>query len=155
MNTHDIELPEHWQAFQYNEGWGSWEQVIPSAPNKPGVVKAYTADQVIPAIEADRKHRLESRDALQRYKNCEEYKKPDPVARLRLYCALAMSHQDWLVVEPFFDDLIADRKQRSFTKPSTNQDWLSLDPAGAFHLIERHADVARISTIRGLHKVWG
>ncbi|MDY0071847.1 MAG: hypothetical protein RBR77_04275 [Thauera sp.] len=34
----------------------------------------------------------------------------------------------------------ADRKQRSNTKPSTNQDWLSLDPAVAFHLIERHAE---------------
>lgn len=61
MNIHDIdiELPEHWQAFQYNEGWNTWEQVIPSAANEPRVVKAYTADQVRAAIEADRQRRGE------------------------------------------------------------------------------------------------
>lgn len=57
MNTHDIELPEHWQAFQYDKVWGAWEQVIPSAADEPGVVKAYTEDQVRAAIEADRQAR--------------------------------------------------------------------------------------------------
>lgn len=56
----------------------------------------------------------------------------------------------WVDGEPYWYDrhmeayareaIEADRKQRSFTKPSTNQDWLSLDPAVAFHLIERHAE---------------
>lgn len=63
MTTHDIdidiELPEHWQAFQYNEGWNTWEQVIPSEANEPRAVKAYTADQVRAAIEADQKRRGE------------------------------------------------------------------------------------------------
>lgn len=33
-----------------------------------------------------------------------------------------------------------DRKRRVATKPSTDQDWAALDPAIAFHLIERHAE---------------
>ncbi len=27
---------------------------------------------------------------------------PDPLERLRFFCSLAMSNQDWLDVEPFF-----------------------------------------------------
>lgn len=60
MNTHNIELPDHWQSFQYNEVWGAWEQVIPSAADEHGVVKAYTEDQVRAAIEADRQARQAS-----------------------------------------------------------------------------------------------
>lgn len=74
MNIHDIELPEHWQAFQYNEVWGAWEQVIPSAADDPGVVKAYTEDQVRAAIEAERLRivncvKTEFHNALSKYKD--------------------------------------------------------------------------------------
>ena len=31
---------------------------------------------------------------------------PDPLERLRFFCSLAMSGQDWLDVEPFFDDVL-------------------------------------------------
>lgn len=53
----DVELPPHWQALQFNSGWGVWEQVIPSAANEPHMVKAYTADQLRAAVLADRERR--------------------------------------------------------------------------------------------------
>ena len=33
------------------------------------------------------------------------YEDPDPLERLRFFCSLAMNGQDWLDVEPFFDDV--------------------------------------------------
>lgn len=38
---------------------------------------------------------------------CEE---PDPIERLRFFCSLAMGGKNWIDVEEFFDDLIAERK---------------------------------------------
>ena len=38
---------------------------------------------------------------------CEE---PDPIERLRFFCSLAMTGKNWIDVEEFFDDLIAERK---------------------------------------------
>jgi hypothetical protein len=32
---------------------------------------------------------------------------PDPLERLRFFCSLAMDGQDWIDVEPFFDDVKA------------------------------------------------
>lgn len=32
---------EPFAYFQFNEAWGSWEQVVPEAANRPGVVAAY------------------------------------------------------------------------------------------------------------------
>jgi len=100
MNTHDIdiELPP-----------------LPKASKMydiPGYDEEELKDYARAAIEADRKRRFESGEALQRYKDCEGDKESDPIERLRFYCSLAMSGQDWLDVEPFFDDLIADRKRR-------------------------------------------
>ena len=36
----------------------------------------------------------------------------DPIERLRFFCSIAMRAQDWLDVEPLFEDLIADRQRR-------------------------------------------
>lgn len=45
--------------------------------------------------------------ALDRYN---EFMEPDeliePIEKLRFFCSLAMSNQDWLDVEPFFDEVI-------------------------------------------------
>ena len=38
---------------------------------------------------------------------CEE---PDPIERLRFFCSLAMTGKNWIDVEEFFDDLVAERK---------------------------------------------
>lgn len=38
------------------------------------------------------------------------YEEPDPIERLRFFCAQAMRGQDWLDVEPFFDAVIAERE---------------------------------------------
>lgn len=45
-------MPEPWQCFQHNPGWNNWENVIPGARGEPGVVVAYTADQVREAMKA-------------------------------------------------------------------------------------------------------
>ena len=39
-------LPDAWEHFQLNRGWSSWENVIPSAAGEPGVLPAFTADQM-------------------------------------------------------------------------------------------------------------
>jgi len=50
----------------------------------------------------------DGRTAKQKY---DEYmaddKDPDAIERLRFFCAQAMNGQDWLDVEPFFNDVIA------------------------------------------------
>lgn len=53
----DVALPPHWQAFALNHGWNTWEQLIPSAADSPGAVKAYTADQLRATVLADRQQR--------------------------------------------------------------------------------------------------
>src|SRR5690606_7914957 len=64
-------------------------------------------------LEADRKlHPEVGKNAKKRFesamKGCKE---TDPIERLRFYCSLAMSGQDWLDAEPFFDALVADRRR--------------------------------------------
>lgn len=77
------------------------------------------------AIEAYRKQHFENGDALQRYKECGGDEESDPVERLRFYCSLAMSGQDWLDVEPFFDALVADLK--TFLQSQDREDAKRLD----------------------------
>ena len=44
--------------------------------------------------------------AKQRYEEiCGSDLDPDPLERLRFFCSQAMTGQDWLDVEPFFDDV--------------------------------------------------
>ena len=45
--------------------------------------------------------------ALDSFKECGGHEEPNPLERLRFFCSLAMSGQDWLDVEPFFDDVAA------------------------------------------------
>jgi hypothetical protein len=45
--------------------------------------------------------------ALEQFRTCEGHEIADPLERLRFFCSLAMSGQDWLDVEPFFDDVSA------------------------------------------------
>ena len=40
--------------------------------------------------------------------DCDE---PDPIERLRFFCSLAMAPRDWLDLEDFIDDVIAERNQ--------------------------------------------
>lgn len=98
MNTHDIELFSEIRA------------AVQRACNyEVTVLKA--SEEIQAAIEADRKHRFENGKALRRYKECGGDEEKGPIERLRFYCSLAMSGQDWLDVQPFFDDLEADRQR--------------------------------------------
>lgn len=47
-------LPEPWQGFQLNLGWKSWENVVHSAMDDPGVTQAFTAQQMRDYVAADR-----------------------------------------------------------------------------------------------------
>ena len=42
----EAEMPEPFIGVQYNQGWRSWQQVIPSAIGEERVVTCYTADQL-------------------------------------------------------------------------------------------------------------
>jgi hypothetical protein len=48
-----------------------------------------------------------TRTALQRFHDLHADEETDPVERLRAFCSLAMSGQDWIDVEPFFNALTA------------------------------------------------
>lgn len=70
-----------------------------TAPQVPGHVAS--TDQLGAGAEA--------RTTLERFRECGGNEEPDPVERLRFFCSLAMSGQDWLDVEAFFDDVLAER----------------------------------------------
>lgn len=84
---------------------------LPLALNSP-LIAGHAQNYARAAVEADRKQHFENGEALQRYKECGGDGESDPLERLRFYCSLAMSGQDWLDVEPFFDALVADRQGR-------------------------------------------
>ena len=46
--------------------------------------------------------------AMDRYRDVEGGYDRDPVERLRFFCSLALSPQDWLDVEPFFDAITGE-----------------------------------------------
>lgn len=52
---------------------------------------------------------LPAATAKARFDRAGGHEEPDPVERLRFFCAQAMGGQDWLDVEPFFDAVIAQR----------------------------------------------
>lgn len=96
MNTHDIELPP-----------------LPVGTTSPMIYGAYYCasnmqDYARTAIVADRQRGTAKQRYAAAMNGCNE---TDPIERLRFYCSLAMSGQDWIDVEPFFDAVIADRKR--------------------------------------------
>lgn len=102
MNTHDIDielppLPSGHPTYEFPDGAYDSEQMHQYARA---------------AIEAYRKQHFENGVALQRYKECGGDEESDPVERLRFYCSLAMSGQDWLDVEPFFGALLAEARKQ-------------------------------------------
>jgi hypothetical protein len=55
----------------------------------------------------------EQEPARQRFDDTGGREEPDPVERLRFFCSLAMNKQDWLDVEAFFDDVLAERQKNA------------------------------------------
>ena len=53
----------------------------------------------------DRALRVNVGTAKERFDECLGWQEPDPLERLRFFCSLAMTGQDWLDVEAFFDAL--------------------------------------------------
>lgn len=49
--------------------------------------------------------KMDSKSALQRFVECGGYEEEDPIERLRFFCSLSMSGQDWIDVEQFIDDI--------------------------------------------------
>ncbi|MFY8038888.1 MAG: hypothetical protein ACOVN4_04385 [Bosea sp. (in: a-proteobacteria)] len=60
------------------------------------------------ALEQPQQH-----PARQRFDDTGGREEPDPVERLRFFCSLAMNKQDWLDVEAFFDDVLAERQKNA------------------------------------------
>lgn len=109
MNTHDIELPP---LPRPRVPLIDADVDLMDIGRLANWCEKTAKDYARAAVEADRKQRFEKGEALQRYKECGADEEPDPIERLRFYCSLAMSGQDWLDAEPFFDAVIADRKRR-------------------------------------------
>lgn len=51
--------------------------------------------------------------ALQEFNKCGGHEETSPLERLRFFCSLSMSGQDWLDVEPFFDALSEDKSSQT------------------------------------------
>lgn len=105
MNTHGIEIPPLPKFDRLSSM---------HADDVANLLSSYGRKCARAAIDADRKlHPEVGKNAKKRFesamKGCKE---TDPIERLRFYCSLAMSGQDWLDAEPFFDALVADRKRR-------------------------------------------
>jgi hypothetical protein len=49
--------------------------------------------------------------------------RPDPIERMRLFCAQAMSGQDWFDVEPFFGDIVAGNACLAAKQARPLADW--------------------------------
>ncbi|OPZ09991.1 MAG: hypothetical protein BWZ07_02904 [Alphaproteobacteria bacterium ADurb.BinA280] len=67
--------------------------------------------------------RLEESTALQRFEMCGGRDRPDPIERMRLFCAQAMSGQDWFDVEPFFYDIVAGNAGLDAKQARPLADW--------------------------------
>jgi hypothetical protein len=66
-------------------------------------------------------------------KACIDGEDKDPIERLRFYCSLAMTGQDWLDAEPFFDAIksapreLSDEEILELTKDSTIFEYREFD----------------------------
>lgn len=67
--------------------------------------------------------RVEESTALQRFEKLGGREEPDPIERLRLFCAQAMSGQDWFDVEPFFEDIVAGNAGLDAKQARPLSDW--------------------------------
>lgn len=51
--------------------------------------------------------------AKEKFDECFGDTEPDPLERLRFFCSCAMNSQDWFDVEPFFDAIEAEMKEKT------------------------------------------
>lgn len=65
------------------------------------------------ALEQPEQGTEQQHPARQRFDDTGGREEPDPVERLRFFCSLAMNKQDWLDVEAFFDDVLAERQKNA------------------------------------------
>lgn len=80
--------------------------------------------------------------AKQRYdKAMEGCNEPDAIERLRFFCSLAMTGQDWIDVEPFFDAIkqvpLTNAKVFELAQPFCDEENLVANEIGFARAIER------------------
>lgn len=63
--------------------------------------------------QAPKQERTEEVSALRRFMASGGYEEDDPLERLRFFCSFAMSGDDWLDVEEFFDGVKEDREREA------------------------------------------
>lgn len=78
------------------------------APLRPTYEALFDETDMRAYALADRQARA-AQPALARFKELDAGHEADPVERLRAFCSLAMSGQDWIDVEPFFDAVVQAR----------------------------------------------
>jgi hypothetical protein len=109
---------EGWQAARAAPASGIAIPAIGEAPEAGAIAMAAPAqpkcddkwEQIVREAYAEEAPAHQAKTAKQRYDElgCDA-DDPDPLERLRFFCSLAMTGQDWLDVEEFFDAVIAER----------------------------------------------
>lgn len=68
---------------------------------------------------------LPSVTAKARFDRAGGHEETDPIERLRFFCSQAMGGQDWLDVEQFFNDVIAERGYIEKRAKTAEKEWMS------------------------------
>lgn len=83
-------------------------------------------------------------NAKEQYDACGGDEETDPLERLRAFCSFAMRGQDWLDVEPFFDDVEKALRQPAVSVPASEPvAWRALFPHefGTWHSFDPNNEV--------------
>lgn len=88
-----------------------------------GIVEgSYAAEAIgrwgVDAIANYQRQRREDGYALRRFHECGGADEKDPIERLRFFCSFATGGQDWLDLESFIADVIADREEQRQAPPA-------------------------------------
>jgi hypothetical protein len=75
------------------------------------------------ALEQPEQGTEQQHPARQRFDDTGGREEPDPVERLRFFCSLAMNKQNWLDVEAFFDDVLAERQKNAALEQPNECHW--------------------------------
>lgn len=98
------------------------EQIIEIRRNLPLRVGTRYEDQIAFAralLAAPQVHQgYLDKTAKERFAECGGAEEASPLERLRFFCSLSMKIQDWMDVEPFFDDLAACIQAAEAQKPN-------------------------------------
>jgi hypothetical protein len=109
--------PPKFEAVPYSEVQPYPFEMPPLTPEQLARVSAGMRALKLTMTEVEQQEQEQGTEqqhpARQRFDDTGGREEPDPVERLRFFCSLAMNKQDWLDVEAFFDDVLAERQKNA------------------------------------------